>query len=205
MALKIAALVSGGGTTLQNVIDRIHSGQLDVSVELVIANKPGIGAIEKAERAGLEHVVIPHSKADVELASERIFDACRKKQVDLVVLMGFLRLLVIPDDFQHRVMNIHPSLIPAFCGPGFYGERVHQAVLDRGVKISGCTVHFADNVYDHGPIIVQRAVPVAEDDTAQTLSKRVFQAECEALPEAITLFAQGRLQVEGRRVRILDR
>jgi len=119
-------------------------------------------------------------------------------------MAGFLQLLTIPEDFQLRVMNIHPSLIPAFCGKGFYGHHVHEAVLEAGVKITGCTVHFADNQYDHGPIILQRAVPVLDDDTPESLAQRVFEAEKEAYPEAIRLFAQGRLVVTGRRVRILS-
>ena len=118
---------------------------------------------------------------------------------------GFLQLIAIPDDFRNRVMNIHPSLIPAFCGKGFYGERVHEAVLAMGVKVSGCTVHFTDNEYDHGPIILQRTVEVRDDDTVETLFARVFEQECEAYPEAIRLFAEGRLRVEGRRVRVMSR
>jgi phosphoribosylglycinamide formyltransferase-1 len=121
----------------------------------------------------------------------------------LVCLAGFLQLISIPEDFQGRVMNIHPALIPAFCGKGFYGHHVHEAVLAYGVKITGCTVHFCDNQYDHGPIILQRAVPVLDDDTPDSLAARVFQQECEAYPEAIRLFAEGRLRIEGRRVRIL--
>ena len=108
------------------------------------------------------------------------------------------------DDFQHRVTNIHPALIPAFCGRGFYGHRVHEAVLEYGAKVSGCTVHFVDNQYDHGPIILQRPVPVRDDDTPDTLAARVFAEECEAYPEAIRLFAEGRLRVEDRRVRIIE-
>ena len=119
------------------------------------------------------------------------------------LLGGFLQLVQVPDDFLGRVMNIHPSLIPAFCGKGFYGEYVHEAVLAMGVKVTGCTVHFADNEYDHGPIILQRAVPVLDTDTAEILAARVFQQECEAYPEAIRLFAEGKLRIEGRRVKIL--
>ncbi len=115
---------------------------------------------------------------------------------------GFLKRLTIPDDFANRVANIHPALVPAFCGDGFYGHRVHEAVLEYGAKLSGCTVHFADNQYDHGPVIVQRAVPVLDDDTPDTLAARVFEAECEAYPEALRLIAAGRVTVEGRRVRI---
>lgn len=202
MSVRLAVLVSGGGTTLQNLIDRINDGKLDATIEIVVASKPGIGALEKAEKAGLKHLVVTQEKGDVESFSAKIFDACRANRVDLVVLSGFLRLIRIPADFQHRVINIHPSLIPAFCGAGYYGAKVHRAVLDRGVKVSGCTVHFADNEYDHGPIILQKAVEVHEDDTPEALAHRVFTSECEALPEAITLFGQGRLRVEGRRVQI---
>jgi phosphoribosylglycinamide formyltransferase-1 len=116
---------------------------------------------------------------------------------------GFLKRLDIPADYANRVVNIHPGLIPAFCGQGFYGHRVHEAVLEYGAKLSGCTVHFADNQYDHGPVILQKAVPVTSDDTPDTLAARVFEAECEAYPEAIQLIAEGRVVLEGRRVRVL--
>jgi phosphoribosylglycinamide formyltransferase-1 len=129
--------------------------------------------------------------------SEVIFKHCREARVNLVVMGGFLKKLVIPNDFENRVVNIHPALIPAFCGQGFYGHRVHEAVLEYGAKISGCTVHFADNLYDHGPIILQRIVPVLDDDTPDSLAKRVFAEECKAYPEAIRLIAEGR--VSGRR------
>ncbi len=124
----------------------------------------------------------------------------RQADADLVCLAGFLQLLRIPPDFENRVMNIHPALIPAFSGKGFHGLHVHRAVLEAGVKITGCTVHFADNEYDHGPIILQRAVAVADDDTPESLSARVFAQECAAYPEAIRLFAEGRLRIVGRRV-----
>jgi folate-dependent phosphoribosylglycinamide formyltransferase PurN len=117
-------------------------------------------------------------------------------------MAGFLQIITVPDDFRMRVMNIHPALIPAFCGKGFYGHHVHEAVIASGVKVTGCTVHYADNEYDHGPIILQRAVPVSDDDTPDTLAARVFEQECEAYPEAIRLFGEGRLAVEGRRVRV---
>jgi phosphoribosylglycinamide formyltransferase-1 len=117
-------------------------------------------------------------------------------------MAGFLQLLEIPDDFLGRVMNIHPALLPAFGGKGYHGRKVHEAAIEAGVKVSGCTVHFADNEYDHGPIIIQRVVPVEDDDTPESLQARVFAAECEAYPEAVRLFAAGRLRVEGRRVRV---
>ena len=134
--------------------------------------------------------------------SQAVFDACRASNCDVVVMAGFLKFVTIPADFESRVVNIHPGLIPAFCGLGFYGHHVHQAVLDYGAKLSGCTVHFVDNQYDHGPIILQRAVAVRDDDTADTLAARVFEAECQAFPEALRLIGGGRIAVEGRRVTI---
>jgi folate-dependent phosphoribosylglycinamide formyltransferase PurN len=147
-------------------------------------------------------VLEPKRFASQESYSEAIFDHCRHAKVDLVVMAGFLKRVTIPADFVHRVVNIHPALIPAFCGEGFYGHRVHEAVLEYGAKLSGCTVHFADNQYDHGPVILQRAVPVLDGDTPEALAARVFEAECEAYPEALRLLASGRVAVEGRRVRI---
>lgn len=195
--MRIAALISGGGTTLQNLIDRRFP------IVGVIASKPGIAGIARAEAAGLPVQVIAtpqHAGNAGRELSESIFAAIRTWNADLVCLCGWLKLLHIPDDFHLRVLNIHPALLPAFGGPGMYGRRVHQAVLDAGVKISGCTVHFADNTYDTGPIIVQKTVPVRDDDTAESLATRVFQAECEAYPEAIELVASGRWKLDGRRV-----
>jgi phosphoribosylglycinamide formyltransferase-1 len=141
-----------------------------------------------------------HSSSEL---SASVFDPIRRAAADLVIFGGFLALVKIPPDYLGRVINIHPGLIPAFCGKGFFGTKVHQAALDAGVKISGCTVHFADDNYDTGPIILQRTVPLLEDDTAETLAARVFKEECRALPEAIELYAAGRLRIEGRRVRVL--
>ena len=204
MKLHLAVLVSGGGTTLQNLIDCIAAGQLQAEIVLVVSNNPEAYALVRAQRAGLPTAVVRRKDCSSrDEFSQRIFDLCRACGADLVCMAGFLQLLTIPEDFQLRVMNIHPSLIPAFCGKGFYGHHVHEAVLEAGVKITGCTVHFADNQYDHGPIILQRAVPVLDDDTPESLAQRVFEAEKEAYPEAIRLFAQGRLVVTGRRVRIL--
>ena len=149
--------------------------------------------------------VVHRADLSREAFSEAIFKPIRDQHADLVVFGGFLSLLRIPPDFENRVMNIHPSLIPSFCGKDLHGEKVHQAVIDRGVKVSGCTVHFADDRYDAGPIILQRPVPVLDTDTADELAQRVFEAESDALPDAIELFAAGRLVVEGQRVRILTR
>jgi phosphoribosylglycinamide formyltransferase-1 len=199
--LRLAVLVSGGGTTLQNLLDRSANGRLPAQVVLVVASTPEAGAIERARRAGVRAAVVSRKQAaSREEFSRRIFDLCREAQADLVCMAGFLSLIQIPDDFLGRVMNIHPALIPAFSGKGMYGERVHQAVLESGARITGCTVHFADNEYDHGPIILQRPVPVLDDDTPETLASRVFKEECEAYPEAIRLFAEDRLRIAGRRV-----
>lgn len=200
---RLAVLVSAGGTTLQNLIDRMGTGQLAAEIGVVISSHRDVYSLERARRHGLPaHIVTRKEAGSSGEFSRRIFEICRADGVDLVVMAGFLQLLPIPRDFTHRVMNIHPSLIPAFCGKGFYGHHVHAAVLAAGVKVTGCTVHFADNEYDHGPIILQTPVAVLDDDTVETLNHRVYAAECETYPQAIRLFGEGRLVVEGRRVRI---
>jgi formyltetrahydrofolate-dependent phosphoribosylglycinamide formyltransferase len=202
--IRLGVLLSGGGTTLDNFVRKISAGELEAEIAIVIAGRNDCGGIDRAKAAGLHvEVVSRRSFSDVEEFSQVIFDRLRQARVHLVTLAGFLSLIQIPEDFQHRVMNIHPALIPAFCGHGFFGHKVHEAALERGVKVSGCTVHFADNQYDHGPIILQRSVPVLDHDTPDTLAARVFQAECEAYPEAIRLFAAARLKVENHRIRVL--
>lgn len=201
--LRLAVLLSGNGTTLQNLIDRTMDGRLTARIVLVVANHVEAFGLTRAERAGIPTAVVERKKcASRQEFSQFIFDACREEQAGLVCMAGFMQLLTIPDDFHNRVLNIHPSLIPAFCGKGYYGHHVHEAVLAYGAKVSGCTVHFADNQYDHGPIILQRTVPVLDDDTPDTLAARVFEQECEAYPEAIRLFAEKRLRIESRCVRI---
>ena len=201
--LRIAVLISGGGTTLRNLIQKIEAGSRSVEILLVVSSTPKAGGLQFARAAGIPSLVVRRrdfpSQDDF---SAEIFDRCRQAGVDLVVLGGFLKMLTVPDDFANRVLNIHPALIPSFCGDGMYGHFVHEAVLDYGAKVSGCTVHFADNQYDHGPVIMQKAVPVRDDDTPQTLAARVFEAECQAYPEVLNLIAAGRVRVEGRRVRI---
>ena len=172
-------------------------------MRVVSSHAEAIGLM-RAEVAGVPTSVVQRKTcASREEFSQRIFDACRAAGAELVCMGGFLQLVEIPPDFMGRVLNIHPSLIPAFCGKGFHGLHVHQSALETGVKVSGCTVHFADNEYDHGPIVLQRVVPVLDDDTPEILAARVFEQECEAYPEAIRLFAEGRLRIEGRRVRTL--
>ena len=202
--IRLAICVSGGGTTLQNLLDRIKSGNLNAEIVQVIASKPGIKAIDKAIAAEIPVAVVERSKNDLSTFSQLVFDPIRANGADLVVLAGFLALIEIPGDYRGKVINIHPSLIPAFCGKGFHGSYVHEEAIATGVKVSGCTVHFADDTYDTGPIIIQRTVPVLDDDTAAELAARVFEAECAALPEAIALYSESRLKVEGRRVRILE-
>ncbi len=203
--IRLAVCVSGGGTTLRNLLDSIHEGRLAASVVRVVADRPGIGAISLAETAGLPVSVVTRKGRSLEDFSRTIFEAIRDDQADLVILGGFLSLIAIPEDYAGRVLNIHPSLIPAFCGKGYHGEAVHRAAIESGVKVTGCTVHFADPTYDTGPIVLQQTVPVLDDDTPASLAARVFTSECSALPEAIRLYSAGRLKVEGRRVRILPR
>ena len=200
--LPIAVLISGGGTTLRNLLEKIAAGSLPAQVKLVISSNPSAAGLQIAQAAGVPTLVIEKSKGEASDAYSRaIFGPCEAAGVKLVVMGGFLKHVLIPPTWENRVINTHPSLIPAFCGKGMYGSHVHQAVLDYGAKLTGCTIHFVDNQYDHGPIILQRSVPVENSDTAQTLAARVFAQECAALPEAIRLFAEGRVRVEGRRVR----
>jgi len=202
--LRIAVLLSGNGLTLQNLHDRRIECKLPIDIALVLSNKPDAFGLQRAATMNVPAFAITRKEAgSLEEFSRRIFDECRAAKVDLVVLAGFMTLVLVPDDFLGRVMNIHPALIPAFCGKGMFGHHVHEAVLEAGVKVTGCTVHFADNQYDHGPIILQRAVPVLDDDTAQSVAARVFAAECAAYPEAIRLFAEQRLRIEGKRVRVI--
>lgn len=198
---RLVVLISGGGTTLINLHSRIRSGDLNAEIVGVLASRDCAG-VEKARDRGLPTEVISARKSpNPETYGKAVFDRCRESGADLVVLAGFLSRITIPDDFHNRVMNIHPSLIPAFCGKGMYGHHVHEAVIQRGCKVSGCTVHFCDNDYDEGPIILQESVPVLDDDTPDTLASRVFELECRLYPEAIRLFQEGKLQVQGRRVR----
>ena len=196
---QLCVAISGGGTTLANLLRVIEAGELDAEIAGVIANREGIAGIDIAQNAGLPVTVLPKGDHDDAAYSEAFFDAVG--EADLVVMAGFLAFVEIPPRFTHRVVNIHPSLIPAFAGKGYYGSRVHRAVLERGCRVTGCTAHFVDNEYDHGPIIDQRTVPVHADDTPDTLAARVFEAECELYPSAIRQVAAGGLVVDGRRVR----
>ncbi|KAJ8908792.1 hypothetical protein NDN08_005496 [Rhodosorus marinus] len=202
--MDIAVLLSGGGRSLENVLQKIESGDLaGVNVKCVLASKKSAGGLGKAESRGIPTRVLTPKEFDTEEEfSDAITSSLDEFGVDLAVLAGWMHFYRIPDHYLGKVVNIHPSLIPAFCGKGYYGERVHRAVLDFGAKITGCTVHFADNEYDHGPIILQRSVPVEEDDDDESLAARVFESEKLALPDALRLLAEDRVIIDGRRVKI---
>jgi len=204
--LKLAVLLSGGGTTLENIFEHADVGKLDVEVVVVGSSRTDAFGLERAKRRGVPTFVVPSRqyRRDTDGFSKAIFEQLGQYEYDLLILAGFMCLIHFPDELDGRAMNIHPGLIPAFCGKGMYGHFVHEGVLEYGAKVSGVTVHFANNQYDNGPIIVQKTVAVLEDDTPDTLAARVFERECEAYPEAIRLFGEGRLRIEGRRVRVLD-
>ena len=200
---SISVLISGGGTTLKNLIAVQNSGSVDWKISSVVSNNPGAKGLAFAEAEGIDNCVVNHRDFGSEDEfSAAVYAAIENFEVkpDLIVMGGFLRKLNIPDDYRNKIINIHPSLIPSFCGKGNYGSRVHQSVIDYGCKLTGCTVHFVDNEYDHGPIIAQRSVPVENDDTAQSLAARVFVAECELLPEVISRISAGSVSLSGRTV-----
>jgi phosphoribosylglycinamide formyltransferase-1 len=200
---KISVLISGSGTTLKNLIECRDNGKLDVDIAQVVCNNPKARGLEFAAGANIRSTVISHKDFDgVESFSAAIFESVREFGTDLVVMGGFLRRLKIPSDFENRVINIHPSLIPSFCGKGHYGLLVHRGVLEYGCKVSGCTVHLVDDQYDHGPIIAQTAVPVLNDDTPENLARRVFEKECELYPQVINSIAGGNVKVINRRVTV---
>ncbi len=201
--LPVAVLISGGGTTLKNLLAKMAAEALPLDIRLVISSTPKAKGLQIARDAGIAVQVFERDKVtSSEEYGKQVFDACRDVGADTVVMGGFLKHVAIPSDYENNVINIHPGLIPAFCGKGMYGHHVHEAVLDYGAKISGCTVHFVDNQYDHGPIIHQEVVPVLDGDTADTLAARVFEAECRAYPIVLRWIAEGRVTVDGRRVRV---
>ncbi len=200
---KIIVLVSGRGTNLQAIIDAVESGKINGEIVGVISNKKKAYALERARKHEIETFYIPYRKGELrEDYDKKLAKIIDEKKADLIVLAGFLRILStwFVRRYRWKIINIHPSLLPAFAG--LYGENVHRAVLEYGCKVSGCTVHFVDEDVDHGPIIIQKCVKVNEDDTAETLAQRVLEKEHESLVEAIKLISEGRVTVEGRRVRI---
>ena len=205
--LKVAVLVSGGGTNLQAILDSVQSGEItDTEIVGVISNNPGAYALERGEKAGVPvECISPKSYASRAEFNQEFLKAIDSYEPDLIVLAGFL--VVIPPEmiqkYRNRIINIHPALIPAFCGPGMYGHHVHEAVLAYGAKISGATTHFVDEQVDHGGVIMQKSVPVLEGDTPETLAARVLTVEHEILPESVRLFCAEKLGVDGRQVHVL--
>ena len=199
--LRIGVLLSGEGTTFESLCEAIDAGRVPGEVVLVVASKEKAGGLARAERRGIPAVAIPRkAHPDAHEFNDRIHAELAKHAVDFVACLGFLSPFELRGRYEGRAINTHPALIPAFCGKGFYGRRVHEAVLAAGVKLSGPTVHFCDDHYDTGPIILQEAVPVLDDDTADTLAARVQGVERRLVAEAIRLYAEGRLVIAGRRV-----
>jgi len=208
--LRLGILVSGGGTNLQAIIDKIDSGYLKgVTIATVVSSREKAYALERAKKHGIDCKTISRKNySSIEEYDRALLSHFAEYKVDLVVLAGFLSMLgeAFIKEYKNRIINVHPSLIPSFCGKGFYGLIPHQKALEYGVKVTGATTHFVDLEYDSGPIILQKAVEVRDDDTPETLQKRVMeQAEWEILPESIKLFSEGRLVIDGRHVRIIDR
>lgn len=198
--IRIGVLVSGGGTNLQSLIDAIEEGSINGEIAVVISDRGKAFALERARKHGIKAVYIDKNQQGLRLKEE-----LDKHSIELVVLAGYLTILdrYFVKAYEGRIINIHPSLIPSFCGKGFYGERVHKAAIEYGVKVSGATVHFVDEGTDSGPIILQEAVPVFAEDTADTLAARVLEIEHKLLPEAVRLYCKGSLVIEGHKVKII--
>ena len=201
--VRLGVLISGGGTTLINILEYIKQGKLNAEVGVVISSRSTVAGVERAKNAGLEVKIIRRKDhPDIDEFSKRIEGELAAANVDLVIQGGWLCLWKIPGRYENRVMNIHPALLPSFGGRSMWGHHVHETVLKSGCKISGCTVHFCTNEYDKGPIIVQRCCEVRDDDTPDTLAARVFEQECIAYPQAIKLFAEGKLLIQNGVVRV---
>ena len=202
--LRLAVLLSGSGTTLQNFIDLIAAGKLPAEIVLAVSSRRDAFGLERARRAGIPAKVIrPRDFASEAEFTAATFGAIEKVGADLALFAGYMVKLGVPAEWAGRVMNVHPALLPAFGGRGMYGHFVHEAVLEHGCRVTGATVHFVDGEYDRGPIVLQKAIEVAADDTPDSLAERVQVAERDIYPEAVRLYAAGRLQVAGRRVSIL--
>lgn len=203
---RIAVLCSGGGTNLQALIDAVHAGRIDGEIVLVLANASKAYALERARQNGIEAVFVSKKNAgSVEAYNDQLLSHLQRVNAGLVVLAGYLPIVgeQIVRAYEHRIINIHPALIPSFCGVGMYGHHVHEAVIRAGVKLSGATTHFVDEQVDHGGIIMQRSVPVLEGDDADTLAARVLTVEHQILPESVALYCAGKLRVDGNRVHVL--
>lgn len=198
---RIAVLLSGAGRTLENLFEYIHSAQLRANVAIVISNNPEAFGLERARRHGVRaEAILQNAGEPGDAYSKRVFEAIDAANVELVVLAGFMRILTIPERYNLKVMNIHPSLLPSFGGRGMFGDHVHRAVLASGARLSGCTVHYVTNEVDAGPIIEQRVIGVRDDDTVEALAQRVFEQEKIAYPRAVQLHLDGKLQIKDKRV-----
>jgi phosphoribosylglycinamide formyltransferase-1 len=203
--VRLAVLLSGEGTSLENLFERIEAGSLAATVEVVIASKKSAGGLERARRRGVPAVAVPRkSYPDPSAFNDALHAELERFDIDLVACLGFLSPFETRGKFDGRAINVHPALIPAFSGRGFYGRRVYEAVLEAGVKLTGATVHFVDADYDCGPIIAQETVAVLDGDTIETLAERVQAVERRLVPTVIGLFGRGQLVIEARRVRIID-
>jgi len=207
--IKIAVLVSGGGTNLQTIIDAVKTKKIkNAKLALVLSNNPDAYAVARGDKAGIETLVLSEKNYRSRLEhAKALVKELKKRKIDLICLAGFM-VILIPYFIRHfktKILNIHPALLPAFGGPGMYGHHVHEAVLNSGAKFSGCTVHFVDEGCDTGPIVLQKVVPVLDDDTPKTLANRILKFEHQIYPQAVKLFCEGRLKIEGKRVRILKR
>jgi phosphoribosylglycinamide formyltransferase-1 len=202
--LRVAVLLSGEGTSLENLFAQIESGALDARIVVVISSKPNAGGLARARRRGVPAVAVPRSQhPDPVDFNDAIHAELDRHAVDLVACLGFLSPFETRGKFDGRAINVHPALIPAFCGKGYYGRRVHEAVLASGAPVTGATVHFIDDHYDSGPIILQEEVPVHADDTPTSLAERVQAAERRLVPQAIQLFANHQLRIQNQKVKIL--
>ncbi len=202
--VKIAVLVSGSGSNLQTIIDHIEDDKIKGEIALVVSNRSKAFGLERAKNHNIEGVFLSGKGLNDEEYNRELVKILKDRDVELVVLAGYLKIIspYFVEEFRNRIINIHPSLIPSFCGKGYYGLKVHEAAVEYGVKISGATVHFVNEEADNGPIIIQKTVEVDFEDTAETLQKKVLKVEHEILPEAVRLFCDKKLSVRGRKVQI---
>ena len=205
--MNLAVFVSGSGTNLQAIIDAVAGGKLSAKIRLVLSSRPDAFALQRAEKHGIPAVYLSSKEFDSrEKFVRAMMETLQRHQVDFIALAGYMRRVPpeVVQKFKNRITNIHPALLPAFGGKGMYGILVHRAVIEYGCKVTGVTVHIVDEEYDHGPIVAQRCVHVLDDDTPETLAARVLEVEHQLYPEVLQLFAEGRVIVEGRRVKIAE-
>lgn len=203
--MKIAVLISGGGTNLQAIIDAIKSKELDAEIAVVISNRKNAYGLVRAKNENIDAIYLNAAEfSSAEEYDEKILEILSEKNIDLIVLAGYLKILTekLISKYENRIINIHPSLIPSFCGDGYYGIKVHEAVLNYGAKISGATTHFVTKATDGGPIIMQKSADISEIETAEELQKRILKIEHEILIKSIKAFCEGRIKLEGRKVKI---